>query len=279
MTKNEINNLSGAAALDAISTEELAAYERLLSESEEARSEAIELADTAVILGLAVQPIEPPAGMRATLLAQIATMPQNGVVPVEAVPTARTMDAAPLRSVGGSKSAPADSAPATASATTPAERKAEQRWFRRPALAIASVAAAVAIIAGGVSVVTNFGADQNPSVSASALEQLTLASDKQEIVTDIEGGGSATLMYSEKLGSSAISMDGTGDLSLDAVYQLWYIGDDGPRSAGVMPSDAEGGSWQLLEGEMHAGDVVGVTVEPKGGSEQPTTSPIVVIAS
>ena len=279
MTKNEINNLSGAAALDAISADELAAYERFLSESEEARSEAIELADTAVILGLAVQPIEPPAGMRATLLAQIATMPQNGVapieaVPVEAVPSARTMDAAPLRSVGGSTPAPA-----AAPATTAAERKAEQRWFRRPALAIASVAAAVAIIAGGVSVVTNFGADQNPSVSASQLEQLTLASDKQEIVTDIEGGGSATLMYSEKLGSSAISMDGTGDLSLDAVYQLWYIGDDGPRSAGVMPSDAEGGSWQLLEGEMHAGDVVGVTIEPKGGSERPTTAPIVVIAS
>ena len=214
MTKDEINNLSGAAALDAISTEELAAYERFLAESEEARSEAIELADTAVILGLAVQPIEPPAGMRASLLAQIATMPQNGIVPVTAVPIERTVDAAPA-------------------VTTPvgaAERKANSRWFQRPALAVAAAAAAVAIFAGGVSVVTNFGADNNPSVSASPLEQLTLASDKQEIVTDIEGGGSATLMYSEKLGSSAISMDGTAEPALDKVYQLWYIGDDGPRS-------------------------------------------------
>ena len=258
MTKNEINNLSGAAALNALSDEERAAYEQLLLESEEARNESIELQDTAVILGFAVQPIEPPASMKASLLAQIATMPQNGVAPIE-----RTVDAAP-----------AVTAPAGA-----AERKANSRWFQRPAFAIASVAAAVAIIAGGISVVTNFGTDTNPSVSASPLEQLTLASDKQEIVADIEGGGTATLMYSEKLGSSAISMDGTGDLTLDRVYQLWYIGDDGPRSAGLMPTDAESGSWQLLDGEMHAGDVVGVTVEPSGGSEQPTTTPIVVIAS
>jgi hypothetical protein len=29
---------------------------------------------------------------------------------------------------------------------------------------------------------------------------------------------------------------------------------------------------------MEAGDTVGVTIEPKGGSEQPTTTPIVAIA-
>ena len=111
------------------------------------------------------------------------------------------------------------------------------------------------------------------------MEQLTLASDKQEVVADIEGGGTATLMYSEKLGSSAITMETANDLALDRVYQLWYIGDDGPRSAGLMPTDAESGSWQLLDGDMQPGDVVGVTVEPEGGSEEPTTAPIVVIAS
>jgi len=258
MTKNEINNLSGAAALNALSVEEQAAYEQLLLESEEARNESIELQDTAVILGLAVQPIEPPASMKASLLAQIATLPQNGVVPIE-----RTVDAAP-----------AVMAPVGA-----AERKANSRWFQRPALAIASAAAAVAIIAGGISVVTNFGTDTNPSVSASALEQLTLASDKQEVVADIEGGGTATLIYSEKLGSSAISMDTANDLALNTVYQLWYIGDDGPRSAGIMPATGCDCTWQLLDGEMQPGDVVGVTVEPEGGSELPTTTPIVVIAS
>lgn len=263
MTKNETNNLSGAAALDALNDDERAAYDRFLSESEEARSEAIELADTAVILGLAVQPIEPPASMRASLLAQIATMPQNGVVPVEATPSLRTVDAAP----------------AAATPVGAAERKAEYRWFQRPAFAIATAAAAVALIAGGISVVTNFGADTNPSVTASPLEQLTLASDKQELVADIAGGGTATLIYSEKLGSSAISMDTANDLALNAVYQLWYIGDDGPRSAGIMPATGCDCTWQLLDGEMQPGDVVGVTVEPTGGSEQPTTSPIVVIAS
>jgi len=263
MTKNDINNLSGAAALNALNETEQAAYEQLLRDSDEARNESIELQDTAVLLGLAVEPVTPPPSMRASLLAQIAVTPQLGVTPVESI-----VDAAP-----------AVDAPVSAETKTAAERKAEARWFQRPAFAIASVAAAIALIAGGISTVSNFGSDQNPSVEASALEQLTLASDKQEVVADVEGGGTATLIYSEKLGSSAISMEAANDLALDKVYQLWYIGDDGPRSAGIVPAEGCECTFQLLDGTMQPGDVVGVTVEPTGGSDQPTTTPIVVIAS
>jgi anti-sigma-K factor RskA len=43
--------------------------------------------------------------------------------------------------------------------------------------------------------------------------------------------------------------------------------------------DGESTAWRVLTGEMAAGDAVGVTVEPQGGSNQPTTTPIVDIAS
>ena len=38
-------------------------------------------------------------------------------------------------------------------------------------------------------------------------------------------------------------------------------------------------SLRVLDGDMKAGDTVGVTVEPSGGSKTPTTTPIVAIAS
>jgi anti-sigma-K factor RskA len=63
------------------------------------------------------------------------------------------------------------------------------------------------------------------------------------------------------------------------VYELWYIGESSPRAAGTFIVDAGGRSWFVLTGAMHAGDAVGVTVEPVGGSEQPTTDPVVAIAS
>lgn len=259
MTKNEISNLSGAYALNAVSAEERAAYEALLAESDESRNESTELQDTAVVLGLAAEPVTPPPTLRASILAAIASTPQL------------QPDAAPA------STAPADTQSAPAAIATPATRRAQARWFQRPAVAIASVAAAVAIIAGGVGVVTDFG-QQTQSPTASAMEQLTLASDKQTVEMPV-GDATAKLLWSNDLGLSALAMDGASPAPTGKVYQLWYIDEDGARDAGIMTASVEDGSWQLLTGSMHSGDAVGVTVEPAGGSKTPTTDPIVVIQS
>ena len=261
MTKNENdNNLSGAYALNAVSADERAAYEGLLAESDESRNEATELQDTAVILGLAADPVTPPPALRAAILAQIATTPQ---LQPDAAPAATETVTAPAE---------------TAAIASPASQKAQARWFQRPALAIASIAAAVAIVVGGVGIVTELG-EPNPAPSAlSPMDQLTLASDKQTAEVPV-GDATATLLWSNSLGLSALAMDGASEAPSGHVYQLWYIGDGGVRDAGVMTASVDDGSWQLLDGEMHAGDAVGVTVEPTGGSPTPTTEPIVVIQS
>jgi anti-sigma-K factor RskA len=53
---------------------------------------------------------------------------------------------------------------------------------------------------------------------------------------------------------------------------------DEPVPAGVFDADA-GDTTALLEGAMHEGDVIAVTVEPAGGSPtgQPTSDPIIAI--
>jgi hypothetical protein len=40
-----------------------------------------------------------------------------------------------------------------------------------------------------------------------------------------------------------------------------------------------GTSWRVLDGAMHGGDSIGLTVEPEGGSQTPSTKPVVQIVS
>ena len=51
---------------------------------------------------------------------------------------------------------------------------------------------------------------------------------------------------------------------------IWLIGDDGPVSAGVFQPDADGGALVLLDGAVRPGLVLGLTIEPAGGSVAPT---------
>jgi anti-sigma-K factor RskA len=54
--------------------------------------------------------------------------------------------------------------------------------------------------------------------------------------------------------------------------QLWVVHDGGFRSAGLM-SDGD----PVLATDVPAGASLGVTSEPEGGSEQPTTTPLVQV--
>ena len=56
----------------------------------------------------------------------------------------------------------------------------------------------------------------------------------------------------------------------DRVYQLWRIENGQPVSAGVF--DGQG----IVIPRVQAGQTVAVSVEPAGGSDQPTTTPILI---
>lgn len=239
MTKD---NLSGAYALNALSAEERAIYEAALGNSEEARSEATELQDTAVLLGLAAEPVTPSADLKARLMAQVAATPQISAV-----------DAA----------------------AGPAELKARRRWSRPIATAV-GLAAALALIVGGIAVGTT-SLQPEPSQQAALMAEINAAADMDEVDMTLAGGEKITLRWSPSLATSAIIVDGMAAAPEGSTYQLWYIGESGARSAGMFPVTDDAESWRVLEGDMHAGDVVGVTVEPEGGSDKPSGDPIMMI--
>ncbi|GAA1217154.1 anti-sigma factor [Rhodoglobus aureus] len=280
---------SGAYALNALTEEERAVFEAHLAKSGEARTETTELSDTAVALGMAIAPVTPPPALKANLMAMIAQTPQ---LPreVETVDDAATASATvtPLAAAATlSSEATADANTAQQSAqpsASSAETKAHARWFTRPATALAAVAAAIALIVAGGVVADSIGRTslQETSFAAQQADQLAsinAASDSQRLVSTVAGGATATFVWSQELSSSVVIFDGLEPLSADQVYELWYIDSAGARPAGLMDTSESGTTWRVLDGDMAPGDVVGVTIEPKGGSDAPTTEPIVVFES
>ncbi|WP_411698346.1 anti-sigma factor domain-containing protein [Conyzicola sp.] len=270
--------LLGAYVLNALSIEERAAFEAHLAESETLRHETTELADTAVLLGGAIAPVQPSAALKANIMGLIATTPQ---LPPLSGPVAVEPDAAATVTPLVAVPAPAQATPAqTAPALTPAGQKAQSRWFTRPAVALVSAAAVLGLILGGGVLVNTIGESQTQQLAADQLAAINASRDMQQAVAEVEGGGTATLVWSNELASSAMIVDGLPALPSDKVYELWYIDTESvARPAGTFGVGENGATWRVLEGEMHSGDTVGVTVEPSGGSDTPTTAPIVAIAS
>ncbi len=254
---------------------------------------ATEFDETAAELGLAVAPVQPPASLRADLMARIALTPQLPRLAslADAATAAHPTLAVPAPPVSKPLSEPV-SAPDTAvfgdtpedarglnAAPGPAERRAAARW-KLPIGALLAVAAAAAFFFGGLAIGQLDGSNPAPGgTQAEQLADIAAAPDSQRAVAEVAGGGTATLVWSGELGKSALLAEGLAPLQEDQTYQLWYIGAEGPVSAGTFEASSAGITWHVLDGDMSAGDVVGVTVEPDGGSTAPTNAPIVQIAS
>lgn len=298
MTENRNpSELAGAYALNALSSEDRAEYERYLATSREARREADSLENTAAALALDTPPVQPSAALRASVLAAIASTPQlprddaqqsDAVGEAPATPRAALapnpgQQEQPVRPMAVPSSAP-DRTPTTKASmptSTKAQRKASRRWYTQPlAAAVAAVALVVTLL--GVNGITTALNNGNGLPQALQLAQINAQPDAQREtvkLTNINDGEQvvATLVWSGRLGQSVLLVDGLASLTEEQTYELWYIRDDGPISAGTFNTTGSGDSWRVLDGTMGEGDAVGVTVEPAGGSEQPTTDPLLVI--
>jgi anti-sigma-K factor RskA len=68
-------------------------------------------------------------------------------------------------------------------------------------------------------------------------------------------------------------------LAGDRAYQVWLTEADGTKvSGGLFQLDAEGNGWILVHAQRHLNAYVqvGVTDEPTGGSDNPTTMPVLL---
>ena len=237
--------LAASYALNAITDSERDAFEVHLTRCSDCQREVAECAEVSVRLSEGLE-VEPPRALREQLLAQIATTPQ---------------DAAPARG----PAAPIDElADRRAARHRPVDRVS--RWW------LAAVAAG--IIAVGAVAVTQWPGDAQDPSTVVAVQKILDSSDAIRSTASVDGG-SVTVVTSYALDQSAMLTEGLAGPPEGQDYQMWFVSADGTAvSAGLIP---RGGDEVLLAGEPGDAVAVGITLEPAGGSDQPTSEPVVAI--
>jgi anti-sigma-K factor RskA len=80
-------------------------------------------------------------------------------------------------------------------------------------------------------------------------------------------------------GKMVFTAAGLPALAHARVYQLWLLTPAGGAIPnGLLPTATGGATAPFITAGPPPGDQVAVTVEPAGGSKQPTSKPIVVLA-
>lgn len=96
--------------------------------------------------------------------------------------------------------------------------------------------------------------------------------------TERTGYGTGTVASSRERDLVLFTLRDGRQLPTAKTYQLWFIGADGSaRSAGLLPDAANADTTSLVAGSLGDAHRLGVTVEPAGGSRQPTTNPVMLV--
>lgn len=264
----DLHELTGAYALDALPEDERARFEEHLEACAACRAEVAELQATAAGLGgLLDQP--PPAGLRDRVLADIDQTPQPA--PPDVVVESGKPRGQP--GIGGTSS---EGAGGGGPADELAGRRGRRPWWA----GLQSVAAAVVVIlVVGVSIViANLydRIDELETDSAQVAEVLA-APDADTITVEGEDGSFARVVVSESRGEAVFLADGMEPVGREQTYELWLIDEAGAVPAGLFDVDEQGRATRVLAGDLQRAAAIGVTVEPAGGSPQPTSDPVMLI--
>lgn len=160
----------------------------------------------------------------------------------------------------GDRSPGGQDRPAPASLDSARRRRRLNQW-------LAGVAAAAVLFAGGVAIGHRIGG----SPAAPTAAQVFAAQDVRTSAVDV-AGGTATVMYSRNANAAVLLMNNVARPQPDTVYQLWLIGPDhAPTSVGMMDRAQVVPSTRAFVDGIDAATALGISVEPPGGSAQPTT--------
>ncbi|MBO9705111.1 MAG: anti-sigma factor [Arthrobacter sp.] len=306
---DQLHLLTGAYALNALDEDERRHFETSLTPGHPVTEEARELSQVAALLAAGTTPVAPPADLKARLMAQIAVTPQVEAVagpealgsepadtepaaterPTPATPAPQAQRTpVPTTSADGAPAQGADSTqvsgvePATADVVPLPVRRAPSstRW-------LAAVATVLAVAAAGTAGWAFQAQSQRDEAQrrlaaaqdspAEAMNRIIAAPDAKVKQFSVPGGATMLVMHSEKEGRGGVMTLGMSAPPQGKSYELWLIDQAGAaKPAGLLDSGGGGSTWNELPGGIGSASFLGVTVEPEGGSAQPTTKPILV---
>ncbi|WP_328539710.1 anti-sigma factor [Streptomyces sp. NBC_00344] len=245
MMTADLHTLTGAYALHALDTDERAEFEQHLADCPACTQEVRELQATAGRLGLAVT-VTPPPALKAQVLRRIATERQEP-----------PLLAHQPRGGGGRRG----------------------RALSRFTLA-ACLAAAVGF--GGIAVWQHEEAGdarasaQHSQQQADALASVLAAPDAKVTTGRLSNGATGTAVVSHSRNKAAFLASGLPKPPSGKVYQLWFNDAGTMRPAGLLNSSATS-EGVLLAGSVNSAKGMGITVEPAGGSAEPTSNPLALM--
>ncbi|WP_067545910.1 anti-sigma factor [Nocardia crassostreae] len=116
--------------------------------------------------------------------------------------------------------------------------------------------------------------DSPPPVQPPSAVRIDRQADARTRTVPMTGGGELVVRTSASLSAVAIEFAGVPALPVDRSYQVWLVPLGGtPVSAAVLSAVPE----RPLTLAFVADDTLALTVEPAGGSPQPTTTPIAAL--
>ncbi len=233
----DVHTLSGAYALNALAPDEAAEFRRHLDGCQACRDEVREL-QTAVARMGAAEAKAPPPELKARVLAAADRTPQEPPAPGR------------LRSRGGGG---------------------------RPWALVLAAAAAAVIVAGagivGVRAVLDHGPQGEDPTLAQEVEMVFGAQDAHTATVETANGGRLTVAVSASRDEMAVDTRQLPALDGEHVYQIWAVHGEEMVSAAILSDPGSGAAMGMPDATTE----VALTVEPSGGSEQPSGPPIVQV--
>ena len=256
---SRIEELLPFYVLDALTDEERELVESYLREHPEARQQIDDLHSGASLLPYGIAPVEPPRQVKDSLMARVN----------------------------------ADAAARTPS-TQPARQPSSRPWFGNLFQAFSLGAAAVAIawaILLNVQVLRLqkeiSGLHETLAAQSNSLEQIIAnlpTSPPSNVITvslkgtTVQPRAHGQLIADPKEQTAVLIVSGLPRLQANQTYQVWLIADGKPVSAGLLTVDENGqGVVIVTSGEsISSFQSLGISVEPEGGSPQPTGDIVVL---
>lgn len=244
--------------LDALTEEERAWVDSYLVQHPEARQQLRELERGATALVQGIQPVEPPPQVKEALMKRVHADAKTRTAASAANEPSRRLDlAALLRGLS-----------LAAAALAIVWIVILNRQLAQLRSEVAELNERLAAQSESLQqIITNLP-QTNPS------EVITVSLTGTEIQPQVQG----QLIADPNEQSAVLVISGLPPLESGRTYQVWLIASQSPVSAGLLTVDETGQAVLIVAAQSEIGsfDALGISIEPEGGSEQPTGEIVVL---
>ena len=257
--RQQVEELLPFYALDALSDEERKLVEEYLAEHPEARQQIQDMGQAASALPYGVAPVEPPQAVKEGLMARVTLDSQTQAQ------GSREISAQPSRRAFSFES-----------------------FFRAFSLGTAAVALIWAIVLnlqvsrlrGEITVLNERLVEQSESLDQ-IIQNLPRTNPVITVSlrgTDEQPQAQGQLIANPESQSAVLAIAGLPPLEPGQTYQVWLIDGSTPVSAGLLTVDEKGQGLLVVTSRESIGSFqsLGISVEPEGGSPQPTGEIVVL---